>query len=147
MFDELLSAALSLNPKFFHESSVALWICGWEMHGVQMRERAMLQGEFGDEDCSNRDLNPFNGIHDGESKLTVEHIALPDGLKGCAWDKRAVGLLEWMPVGTEAVIADRLKLAHQPIVIRDHQAAGNQKLSLLLIRQRRFRELQKLSGK
>ena len=59
MFDELLSAGLSLDPKIFDESGVTLWICSWEMPGVQMRERAMPHGELGDEDCSDRDLNAF----------------------------------------------------------------------------------------
>ena len=95
MFDELFSAALSLNPQFVHKSGVALWIRSWEMPGVQMRERPMQHGQFCDEDCSNRDLYPLDSVHDGESKLTVKHIVLPAYLKGCAWDKRAAGLLKW----------------------------------------------------
>lgn len=123
MLNENLTASLGLKSKIFQELSVAIRICAWKVPNIRMSVRTGTHGQLMDKGSANCNLYTLDPVHHREAKLPIKSIPLPDGFEVCIWQERIVGLLEWMPVGAEAVVANGFEAADKPRVVgHDHSA-------------------------
>ena len=81
------------------------------------------------------DFHALNGIKNDETKLSVEHIHVPDKLKCSALPKliRVVFLMD-MPIATEAIVANILKMLNEILTVGNHSPFVHEEVSLLLER-------------
>src|SRR5699024_9003741 len=87
---------------------------------------------------ANRNFYALQGFEQQNTELAVENIARQHVFEFRARDKlmRALGstgrrLLEWKPVGAQAVIANMSQVVGGALAIRDRHAASFQQLDLL----------------
>ena len=100
----------------------------WHVRGIDVCERIADEvGMASGYDGANRYLNPCKGIHRHQTKVTVEHVDVPYGVKLCV---RAVRIGIWQPermeIASEPVVAHGLQYSVKPCRISHKTSAFEQ---------------------
>ena len=125
-------------------------LCGsnaGEIPHVCMCKGAAPHREIVNQRGPNCDLHTLNRIHDGQPKLAVKSITLPDGVEMSVWDECVIRLFERMPIRTQPVVPNRFQTTQEKSAVGHNHPTLLQKFRLIFVRQWRLGEFQVAKAK
>jgi hypothetical protein len=72
---------------------------------------------------SHSHLNPFNGIQNKESELSVKGISSPDLIQGGSWMERVIRISEWIQIAAQTIVIDSTELFYKVSLVCDQAAS------------------------